>query len=278
MTPKISVIVPCYNQGIFLDTALKSVLNQSLQEWECIVVDDGSIDNSVDVAKSYVEKDRRFRYTYQENAGPSAARNKGVSLSSAPLIFFLDGDNLIHSEMLEIGVEYMERHQECTLFYTRANYFGTRQGEFVLRYTSYKDLLVENSIDCACIVRRKDFIRIGGFDENLKGYEDWEFFIRLLYHNDTVYQCPRFLFLYRKTDEHNNVSFHACSHCDEITMYIYRKHIDKYEEYFGTPIHVTQEYHRLAKELDGILSSKTYMVGKWILFPWTFLKRFWAKN
>lgn len=277
MKSKISVIVPCYNQGRFLSETLNSVLEQSFSEWDLIVVDDGSTDDSADIAKSYAAADSRIRYVRQENAGPSAARNKGVSLASAPLLFFLDGDNMILPKFLEIGVEYMESHAECVLFNSRATYFGGKTGEFRLRYTSYQDLLVDNSIDCACIVRREDFCRIGGFDEKLRGYEDWEFFIRLLYHHDTVYQDPRQLFLYRVSDNPGSVNLHAKAHNDEKTMYIYRKHIDKYEEYFGTPFHVTHEYHRLGKELEGILSSRKYKVGKWILAPLAFLKRSFRK-
>lgn len=272
MTPRIAVIVPCYNQGKYLSDALDSLLAQTFVDWECIVVDDGSTDNSADIAKSYLAKDCRIRYVRQENAGPSAARNKGVALTSAPLIFFLDSDDIILPEFLERGVNYMESHEECVLFYSKANYFGNKTGEFKLQYTSYKDLLVNNSIDCACIVRREDFNRIEGFDENLRGYEDWEFFIRLLYHNDNVYQDSRHLFLYRVSENPNSVNLHAKSHNDEKTMYIYRKHIDKYVEYFGTPFYVTSEYNRLEKELNGILASKKYKVGKLILAPLSFVK------
>lgn len=267
MKPKISVIVPCYNQGKFLSQALDSVLGQTLKEWECIVVDDGSTDNSADVAKCFEAKDSRFRYVFQQNAGPSAARNHGVRLASASLIFFLDGDNFITDELLKIGVEYMNAHTDCTLFYTKAEYFGARSGEFRLHYSSYRDLLVSNSIDCACIVRREDFNRIGGFDECLKGYEDWEFFIRILYHNDKVYQAPRKLFMYRVSDNPCSVNLQAKSRNEEKTMYIYRKHADKYAEFFGTPFHVTHEYNRLSKELDGILASNAYRLGKFLLFP-----------
>lgn len=274
MIPKISVVVPCYNQGKFLSEALDSVLAQTLQEWECIVVDDGSTDNSADIAKAYCAKDNRIRYVYQENAGPSAARNKGVSLTSAPLVFFLDGDNVILSELLGLGVEYMEKHTDCILYYTKGEYFGSRHGEFILNYTSYRDLLVANSIDCLCIVRRTDFERVGGFDEGLFGYEDWEFFIRLLYHNDTIYKEPQILFKYRCNDSPSSVNYQAKARNDEKTMYIYNKHIEKYAEYYGTPFHVTHEYNRLAKELDGILASKTYKVGKMILAPILLVKRF----
>lgn len=273
MIPKISVVVPCYNQGKFLSEALDSVLAQTLQKWECIVVDDGSTDNSADIAKAYCAKDNRIRYVYQENAGPSAARNKGVSLTSAPLLFFLDGDDVILSELLRLGVEHMEKHTDCILYYTKGEYFGSRHGEFILNYTSYRDLLVANSIDCQCVVRRRDFERVGGFDEDLFGYEDWEFFIRLLYHNDTIYKEPQILFKYRCNDSPCSVNYQAKARHEEKTMYIYNKHLEKYAEYYGTPFHVTHEYNRLAKELDGILASRTYKVGKSLLYPLSLIKK-----
>lgn len=273
MIPQIAVIVPCYNQGKFLQEALDSVLSQSLKEWELIIVDDGSSDNSAAVAKSYVAKDSRIRYVYQENAGPSAARNKGVRITSAPLIFFLDGDNLIHSELLNRGVMYMKSHTDCTLYYSRAQYFGTRDGEFVLNYTSYRDLLVSNSIDCACIVRREDFLRIGGFDEQMRGYEDWEFFIRLLYHNDRIFQDTRILFSYRVNDGQMSVNAQAKKRNDELTMYMYHKHADKYEEYYGTPFRIVQRYNWLDKELYGLLHSRSYRLGRVLLAPFSMVRR-----
>lgn len=267
MIPKIAIIIPCFNQGDYLAEALDSVIVQSLNDWECIIVDDGSTDNSAEIAKLYAQKDKRISYIHQDNAGPSAARNKGVELTTAPLLFFLDADNMIFDSLLKSGVEYMNSHPNTVLYNVKAEYFGMQKGEFKLHYSSYKDLLVSNSIDCACIVRRTDFNRIGGFDEQLRGYEDWEFFIRLLYHQDRIYTEPKLLFRYRVTNSSTSVNSQAKTKHDEKTMYIYRKHVDKYAEFFGTPFHVTHEYNRLSKELDGILASNAYRLGKFLLFP-----------
>lgn len=267
MIPKVSVVVPCYNQGKYLSETLDSLLAQTLQEWECVVVDDGSTDDSSNIAKTYAQQDQRIRYIYQENAGPSTARNKGVGLTKASLIFFLDGDDLIAPDFLKLGVDYMNAHPRCTLFYAGTEYFGSIQGEFKLHYTSYRDLLVGNSIVCASIVRRDDFNRVGGFDELLRGYEDWEFFIRLLYHNDIVYKNPLHLFFYRMSDNSNSVNREAKLHNKEKTMYVYQKHISKYEEFYGTPFHIVCEYNRLEKELSGLFKSKTYKLGQFLLCP-----------
>lgn len=267
MIPKISVIVPCYNQGMYLSETLDSLLAQTLQEWECFLVDDGSTDNSSNIAKLYEQKDCRIHYVYQENAGPSAARNRGVALSTAPLLFFLDGDDLIDADFLKFGVDYMDNHPKCVLYYTATEYFGSIQGEFKLHYTSYRDLLVGNSIVCACIVRRDDFNKVGKFDENLRGYEDWEFFIRLLYHNDVVYKNPQHLFFYRISDNPSSVNRKAKATLTEKTMYVYQKHIAKYEEFYGSPFHVVSEYNRLERELNGLFKSKTYKLGQILMYP-----------
>ena len=125
MNPKISVIVPCFNQGNYLSETLESVLKQTLKEWELIIVDDGSTDNSAAISKKYSSLDNRIKYVYQKNAGPSAARNKGVALSQAPLIYFLDGDDWIDSTLLESGVNFMNANSMCKLYYTRAICFGS---------------------------------------------------------------------------------------------------------------------------------------------------------
>ncbi len=90
--PLISVIVPCYNQAQYLDECLQSVLDQTYQDWECIIVNDGSPDNTEEVAKKWLAKDSRFKYFYKENGGLSSARNAGIKDSIGQFIFFLDFD------------------------------------------------------------------------------------------------------------------------------------------------------------------------------------------
>lgn len=272
ITPVLSVIMPCYNQAQYIEEAIESVINQTYKNWELIIIDDGSTDNSADIAKAYCIKDNRIRYVYQENAGPSAARNKGVALSQGPLIYFLDGDDWIDPTLLELGVNYMNANSMCKLYYTRAICFGSCEGELVLKYTSYKDLLVSNSIICASIIRRKDFDRIGGFDEELFGYEDWEFFIRLLYHDDYIYQEPATLFHYRVSNNPNSVNLNAKRNSKEKTMYIYNKHFEKYYEFYNSPFYVTSQYNRLEKEINSILASKSYKLGKRIQTIFLFFK------
>jgi len=105
----VSVIIPCYNQAHFLDEAIESVLTQTYPNREIIVVDDGSTDNTAEVAGRY----SAVRHIYQENAGPSAARNTGVTKSRGEYLVFLDADDRLLPEALEIGVDCLRQHPEC---------------------------------------------------------------------------------------------------------------------------------------------------------------------
>lgn len=167
--PIISVITPCYNQEKYLSEAVDSVLYQTFQNWEMVIVDDGSTDGSANTAKMYAAKDTRIHYVYQQNAGPSAARNKGVKNSQGQYLMFLDGDNKLDRTYLEKAVCHMDSHPDTVVFMTRAMHFGTRNDEFMIRWKGYNKLLLANTVDCGCVVRRIDFETVGGFDEKLRG-------------------------------------------------------------------------------------------------------------
>lgn len=276
--PIVSVIVPCYNQDKYLAEALDSVLAQTFADWEIVIVDDGSTDKSADIAKEYAKKDARIHYIYQQNAGPSAARNHGVRASRGKYLQFLDGDNKLTERCIEYGVEHMESHPDTVLFYSHVHYFGMRQGDYHIRWTGYADLLCQNSIDCCCMVRRTDFDRIGGFDEQMRGYEDWEFFIRLLYDRPNVYQHPDVLFYYRITDSQTGVNAQALTRKRELCNYMYEKNKEKFVAVLGDPVMAYKEAHRLEKELNGILASKKYRLGEAILAPLKWLTGLFGKK
>ena len=100
----ISVIVPVYNAESFLDETLQSVLSQTYENWECIIVNDGSTDNTESIAKRWCKRDARFRYFYKENGGLSSARNLGIKYSNADYIAFLDSDDVLTKNSLEIRI------------------------------------------------------------------------------------------------------------------------------------------------------------------------------
>lgn len=98
----VSVIVPCYNQSDYLDKCLNSVLNQSYKDWECLIINDGSIDNTSKIAKKWINHDIRFKYFEKINGGLSSARNLGLDYAKGEFVFFLDSDDLISVDCLKV--------------------------------------------------------------------------------------------------------------------------------------------------------------------------------
>ena len=130
----VSVIIPCYNQAQYLPDALGSVLAQTYPHWECIVVNDGSPDNTEEVAQQWCEKDNRFRYLHKQNGGLSSARNAGLDAAKGDYIQFLDADDAIHSEKLEIQTGTLQNSAENALSIT--NYMASTAHDLTQKHPS----------------------------------------------------------------------------------------------------------------------------------------------
>ena len=236
--PKTSVIVPCFNQAQYLDECLESVLNQSFQEWECIIINDGSTDNTIEVASTWEKEDSRFKLITIENAGVSNARNIGIKNSNSKFIMPLDADDRLAPLYLEKAFEEINLNK-YSVVYCNAQYFGKKTGLMPVSFKSLKNLLLKNEIFVSALFKKRDFFSIGGFDENMdKGYEDWEFWINLLSKkNGGVIQLDYIGFFYRikKNSRNQNVMKDKIIKT-EMTNYIYKKHSNCYQHYHGNPI------------------------------------------
>lgn len=243
MKNTVSIILPCYNQGMFLAEALDSLLGQTYSDWEAIIVNDGSTDNTEEVALRYVDKDKRIRYFFQTNKGVSAARNNAVRNASGEFILPLDPDDVLEPSYIEKCISMFKKHDDCILAYSKTVFFGTKEGVWDLpAYEGYSSILLANRIVCTSIFRREDCIKIGGYDENmLIGLEDWEFYLRLLNTDKNVYQIDEPLFKYRIKELSRSTECAKAENMKRVMVYIYKKHIDKYLEYFGSPFELFQE-------------------------------------
>jgi glycosyltransferase involved in cell wall biosynthesis len=112
MNPKVSVIIPTYNRANLLPRAIKSVLNQTFQDFELIVVDDGSTDNTRKVVEEFQKGDSRVKYFYKENGGPGSARNFGLKNAKGNFVIFLDSDDMFLPYILEEEIEEKYKFQE----------------------------------------------------------------------------------------------------------------------------------------------------------------------
>lgn len=248
MEPVISVIIPCFKQAWCLPEAVDSVLKQTYSNWELIIVNDGSPDNVSSIAEEFTRHDSRIRYLEKENGGVSSARNAGISIARGVYIITLDADDKISPEYLETAITFLEKNKEISVYSCMSQFFGDKNGLYsVNKYSSYKVLLLYNSIIVPSIFRKKDWKRIGGFDESMKtGFEDWEFWIRLLYKNDSIYISNSTMAFYRfVNNKKDNLSGHMMDYKFHIDNYIYEKNIDIYKEYFGDPILLLSDYVEL---------------------------------
>ncbi len=181
---RVSVIIPAFNSERFLAGAINSVLSQTYGNIECIVVDDGSNDNTAAIAKSY---GRRILYAYKTNAERSAARNTGIGIATGQYISFLDADDSLASGKIAEQVDFLEGHPECGAVYSKVKFFRENEERlyFILhRPTPAGDILAPllhgNFITVHSPLIRKSAVEaVGGFTPDLSHNEDWEFFLRL---------------------------------------------------------------------------------------------------
>jgi len=195
--PIVSVIVPAHNYGHLLPETLESVRAQTFANWECIVVDDGSTDDTPQVVVDAAKQDRRIRYFAQAQEGLSATRNRGLSLSRGRYIQFLDADDLLDRTKLERHVEVLDRSDEVDIVYGPTRYFDDGDPGRALRDSllpggqaipelpigSERELverLVTRNIMtvAAPLVRSSVFDRVGRFDITLPSLEDWDLWLR----------------------------------------------------------------------------------------------------
>lgn len=258
-----SIVIPCYNQDQYLDECLHSVLAQTYTDWECIIVDDGSLDHTEQIVKKWTEKDPRFQYYKKENEGVSAARNFGIEKAVGEWILPLDGDDKIGSKYLELASK--EFHNDIDIIYSIGQYFGEKNTVFASEPFDYQSFLMENQIFCTAFFKKSDWKKIGGYDTEMKdGYEDWEFWIHLLADKNPlkVKHLNEVCFFYRIKHLSRNVD--AMQKNDaSLRDYIYRKHpevfyknLNSLKEYY----HENQKLKRENKNLKKIVNSKRYLL------------------
>ncbi len=269
--PKVSIIVPCFNQGAYISETLDSVLSQSFTDFECIVVDDGSTDNSKDIAQEYCKKDIRIKYLRQKNAGVSAARNNGVAHSSGRFILPLDADDLIAPSYIEKAVSEFEKNPKLKLVYCNAKKFGAVKEDWRLEPYDYNKLLwTENLIFVSGVYKRKDFKKTSGYNVKMKlGMEDWDFYLSLLRPNDKVCCLDEFLFFYRIKNESRSVTATKTENKKIIYRQIYENHLELYKPFMQDLVYL----HNLANKCEIVENSESYKIGHFLVELFSPLKR-----
>jgi len=205
----VSVIMPVFNAGQFIAEAVDSVIKQTFNRWELIIVNDGSTDDTRSIAEKYVAADARIKLITQENKKLSAARNTGITAAKGEWIAFLDADDFWVPEKLEKQLAATEKHpaagvifSDGFVFYNNdvktAQHYGTVVGYFAPA-DIYKLEYRGNYIPVlSVLVKKKELDTVGPQDEKLRACEDWDYWLRLALQGVSFYGMEEKLFYYRK--------------------------------------------------------------------------------
>ena len=276
MTPLVSIIVPCYNHAQYLDEALQSICNQTYTHWECSIVDDGSTDNTKEVAQNWVAKDSRFVYLPKENGGVSSARNLGIKSAKYDYILTLDADDKYEASFLEKAMKVLLSDEQVGIVSSWGQYFVEDQLFQVYRLAgkSTVDFLFYNDAVGTSLFRKKCWEQVGGYDINPKnGYEDWEFYLRVCALGWKVHIIEEVLFFYRQ---------HVISRRKEMNIrenenkkYIFMKNKTIYIEYYEAFVdRYLQNSDKEKAENNKYANTIDYKIGAAILIPFRKLKWF----
>ncbi|MEM7548224.1 MAG: glycosyltransferase family 2 protein [Bacteroidota bacterium] len=205
MTPLVSIITPTYNYAIFLPEIIQSVLDQTYENWELIIVDDGSTDNTSEVVQPYL-KDHRICYIYQDNTGVSTARNKGIEKANGDYIQFLDADDLISKDKLKRHIVYMIANPQIDVAYSADAHFE-HPGEY--RFVSYpkipgthekrlEQVLRVNPISTGNPLIKAEIVRkTRGFIDGITRGQDWLFWFEVIFNRAIFGKCDGVLYFIR---------------------------------------------------------------------------------
>lgn len=172
MNPLVSIIIPCYNYGRFLHEAIESALAQTYNPIEIIVLNDGSTDNTVEVASKYP-----VLLINQENQGAPKTFNRGVELSSGDFFIILSADDKLHPSFVEKTMAIMNSNKDIAFVYTHTILFGERNEYMYSREYDVETLKLTNYITGTALTRKDAFRSVGGFDTDLKCLEDWDLWL-----------------------------------------------------------------------------------------------------
>ena len=259
--PLVSIIVPCHNQAIFLDDALLSVKNQTYLNWECIVVNDGSSDNTEECVKKWVTGDARFKYLEQKNKGVSNARNNAIKSSEGKFILPLDADDVISNDYVELAIIEFQKNKALKVVYSNVEKFGLVNRYWNLDSFSLHTLAKNNVIVVSALFKKSDWLKINGYDENMKeGLEDWDFWISMLKNGGEVLKLDKICFFYRISKNSRNNSINA-QKLNRIETYLSKKHCDFFINELGAFPSLARDKDNYIREFKVKLDSEKFLIN-----------------
>ena len=226
MNKLVSIIVPCYNQAHFLGHALQSVLNQTYETWECIIVNDGSPDDTKVEASKWCDKDNRFRYLDKSNGGLSSARNAGIAICKGEYILPLDADDMIYPGYLKTGVNIIKKNPKISPVYCDTVHVGEMQGLEKRPEWSKERLLQGLFIVNSSMYSREAYESIEGYNTEMKGWVDYDLWVQMMDAGFIGKRIPKGLFIYfhHESEGKGSVSTSARQNMGELHKTVLERH------------------------------------------------------
>lgn len=263
---KVSVIMPCFNDGAYIQEAIDSVMNQTYSNIEIIIIDDGSDDpKTIDILNSI--SNPAIKILHSKRLRPAGARNFGIGKATGKYILPVDSDDTIDPTYVEKAINILETNQNIGVVYCYADLFGEKKGRWELPKYSFETMLLDNIVFVTAMFYKADWEKVGGFNTKMKaGMEDYDFWLSLLEIGREIYQIPEVLFHYRIKQVSRTTQFQDdCASKQKTYREIYNNHpafYTKYKDEYAQvlrdalieQVHLRQKYEK-SFEIIGKLNS-----------------------
>jgi len=275
----ISIIIPCYNHGIYIDEAIKSVEEYKFDNYEIIIINDGSTDDYTN--KRLIElKSEGYNVIFQENKGLGRTRNNGIRLAKGKYILPLDADNKIKPDYILKAINILDSEPSISIVYSDRKLFGNSDESFIVGEFSIEKIVNCNYIDACAIFRKSLWEQVGGYDDKMpvQGWEDWDFWLMAIENESKFYYIPEPLFYYRVLDHSMIQQLMNSPNYNLLLRYVYIKHAFIMKEKFIDEMFKLQnEINYLNQEIVRLNQTKAYRLGKFILKPFLNIRKQFVK-
>lgn len=239
----VSIVIPLYNAEKFLQETLVSISALKCSNLEVIIVDDGSTDNSRQIANEYIlSANIRATLVVQPNQGASAARNRGIREAKGKYILPVDSDDTVCENFIDEAIRILENDLHVKVITSQAVFFGEETGPWDLPDFSLPALAYRNMLPVCSVFRKVDWERVGGYCEDFPGREDWDFWISVLKDGGKVIRLPLVGFQYRmhKNSKRNRTRKYK----REIFALLNKRHPEFFKEQLNGPLRIHRKFSK----------------------------------
>ncbi len=276
--PRVSVVIPCYNHGQYIDKAVDSILAQTFKDVEIIIVNDGSTDPfTVDTLKKIDKPKTSVLHTV--NQGPSAARNFGISQAEGEYILVLDADDYYHPIFLEKGIRILEQQEHVGVVACGIQHFGLDSGRKMPKGGDVCTFLSPSGLTGSALMRKVCWEQTDGYDESMKtsGYEDWNFWLDVTKRGWIVHIIKEYLFFYNWQDDSRRTKLN--SQREASLGHVIRNHQDVFGKYLDLVVlKKDKEVLSMKEQRNALAASLEYRLGYYFLLPLRYLQRIFLKK